>query len=74
MLTEQQLQAGPDGALVVRNDLVEEVWNGRAVSDDPINRAIREVRKCFRDSAKDPTVVATLPKTWPSTVAPGAFA
>ncbi len=51
-----------DGGLVTRNDLIEDVWDGRAVSDDPINRAIREVRKCFGDSAKHPTVVATLPK------------
>jgi DNA-binding winged helix-turn-helix (wHTH) protein/TolB-like protein/Tfp pilus assembly protein PilF len=51
-----------DGGLVTRDDLVDEVWNGRAVADDPINRAIREVRKCFGDSAKESTYVQTLHK------------
>lgn len=51
-----------DGGLVTRDDLVNEVWGGRAVSDDPINRAIREVRKCFNDSAREPLFVATLSK------------
>ncbi len=51
-----------DGGLVTKDDLMREVWDGRAVTDDPINRAIREVRKCFGDSAKHPTYVATLPK------------
>jgi len=51
-----------DGGLVTRDDLVDEVWDGRAVSDDPINRAIREVRKCFGDSAKESTYVQTLHK------------
>ncbi|HNP64966.1 MAG TPA: winged helix-turn-helix domain-containing protein [Woeseiaceae bacterium] len=51
-----------DGKLVTKEDLVREVWDGRAVADDPINRAIREVRKCFGDSAKAPTYLETLHK------------
>lgn len=51
-----------DGKLVTRDDLVQEVWDGRAVADDPINRAIREVRKCFGDSARNPSYVETLAK------------
>lgn len=54
--------AARDGKLVTKDDLVREVWDGRAVADDPINRAIREVRKCFDDSAKSPTYVETLHK------------
>ncbi len=54
--------AARDGKLVSKGDLVREVWDGRAVADDPINRAIREVRKCFGDSAKAPTYVETLHK------------
>ena len=54
--------AARDGKLVTKEDLVREVWDGRAVADDPINRAIREVRKCFGDSAKAPTYLETLHK------------
>ena len=54
--------AARDGKLVSKDDLVREVWDGRAVADDPINRAIREVRKSFGDSAKAPTYVETLHK------------
>jgi len=51
-----------DGKLVTKEDLVADVWGGRAVADDPINRAIREVRKSLGDSAHDPKFVATLHK------------
>jgi len=51
-----------DGKLVTKDTLVDEVWDGRAVADDPINRAIREVRKSLGDSAHNPTFVETLHK------------
>lgn len=51
-----------DGKLVTKENLVDEVWDGRAVADDPINRAIREVRKSLGDSAHNPTFVETLHK------------
>ena len=76
-----------DGKLVTKDNLVDEVWDGRAVADDPINRAIREVRKSLGDSAHNSTFVGTLHKrgyrllvpvelhkpqeTDPVTVAPG---
>ena len=56
------LLAKYDGTLVTRDNLVDEVWGGRAVAEDPINRAIREVRKSLGDSAHDPTYVETLHK------------
>lgn len=56
------LLANYDGKLVTKEILVEKVWDGRAVTDDPINRAIREVRKSLDDSAHDPTYVETLHK------------
>ena len=56
------LLARYDGKLVTKDTLVDEVWDGRAVTDDPINRAIREVRKSLDDSAHDPTFVETLHK------------
>jgi len=56
------LLAKYDGTLVTKENLVDEVWDGRAVADDPINRAIREVRKSLGDSAHNPTFVETLHK------------
>jgi len=51
-----------DGKLVSRENLIDEVWGGRAISDDPINRAINQVRKCLGDSGKESGYVETLPK------------
>lgn len=51
-----------NGTLVTKEELVDEVWDGRAVTDDPINRAIREVRKSLGDSAHSPEFVETLHK------------
>jgi DNA-binding winged helix-turn-helix (wHTH) protein len=51
-----------DGKLVSRDNLIDEVWGGRAISDDPINRAINQVRKCLGDSGKESGYVETLPK------------
>jgi DNA-binding winged helix-turn-helix (wHTH) protein/tetratricopeptide (TPR) repeat protein len=49
-----------DGKLVSKEDLIDEIWDGRAIADDPINRAINQVRKCLGDSGKEPTYVETL--------------
>ncbi len=54
--------AGRDGKLVTKDDLISEVWGGRAVSDDPINRAINQARKCLGDSGKESAYIETLPK------------
>ena len=51
-----------DGKLVSKQDLIDEIWEGRPTSDEPITRAIREVRKCFGDSGTDPAYVKTLHK------------
>ena len=51
-----------DGKLVTKENLVDEVWGGRAGADDPINRAVREVRKSRGYSAHNPTFVETLHK------------
>jgi DNA-binding winged helix-turn-helix (wHTH) protein/TolB-like protein len=38
-----------DGDLVTRDELVEEVWDGRYVSDEPIQRCISQLRGVFGD-------------------------
>ncbi len=48
-----------NGGLVSKEDLVDEVWGGRAVADDPINRAIAQARKAIGDT-RPPTYIETL--------------
>ena len=33
------------GEVVMRDEFIEEVWGGRAVSDEPLNRCIAELRR-----------------------------
>lgn len=49
-----------DGKLVTKQEFFDEIWDGRATSDEPLTRAIREVRKCFGDSAREQKYVGTL--------------
>ncbi|MDJ0700592.1 MAG: winged helix-turn-helix domain-containing protein [Woeseiaceae bacterium] len=38
-----------DGAVVSRDELIDEVWDGRATADGPINRAATQLRGHFND-------------------------
>ncbi|NNC76796.1 MAG: hypothetical protein HKN77_02470 [Woeseiaceae bacterium] len=42
--------AARNGGVVTRDELVDEVWGGRATADEPINRCISQLRKHFGDS------------------------
>ena len=57
-----QVLARADGAVVSRNDILDEVWPGAAVTDDVLTHCIVELRKAFDDSAQDPKVIQTIPK------------
>jgi DNA-binding winged helix-turn-helix (wHTH) protein len=48
--------------LVSKEELIEGVWMGTAVSDDVLTHCIAELRKAFDDDAKDPRVIRTYPK------------
>lgn len=54
--------AAADGAVVSRDELVAAAWDGRAMPDEPINRAISQLRAALGDSAKNPAYVETLQK------------
>jgi len=58
------------GGFVSREDLIAEVWDGRAVSDDVLTRCVAELRNAFGDDPKDPKVVKTFPKLGYGLVAP----
>lgn len=49
------------GEVVTRDELVSEVWAGRVVSDDAINRCIVELRRALRDNSTG-SVIETVPR------------
>jgi TolB-like protein/DNA-binding winged helix-turn-helix (wHTH) protein/tetratricopeptide (TPR) repeat protein len=57
-----EVLARANGAVVSRNDILDEVWPGAAVTDDVLTHCIVELRKAFDDSAQDPKVIQTIPK------------
>ena len=56
--------------IISRQQLIDDVWGGRIVSDSAINRAITKLRKCFDDNAKQPRYIATFPKKGYRFIAP----
>jgi TolB-like protein/DNA-binding winged helix-turn-helix (wHTH) protein len=54
--------AGAGGDVVSRNELLDTVWPGAAVTDDVLTHCIVELRKAFDDSAHDPQFIETIPK------------
>lgn len=50
------------GDVVERDELLEKLWGGRAVSDEPLTRCVATLRRVLDDSPKDPEYVQTIPK------------
>ena len=48
--------------LISRDELVEDVWQGQAVTDNAVNRIIAKLRKSLGDSAKQSDFIVTLPR------------
>ena len=51
-----------NGAVVTREQLIEEIWDGRAVSDHSISVVISDLRKALGDSPHAPRYIETVPK------------
>ncbi|MEJ2086158.1 MAG: winged helix-turn-helix domain-containing protein [Acidobacteriota bacterium] len=51
---------GAEGRVVSKEELVEEVWKGRFVSDSAVSRAIREIRRALGDTAAEARWVKTV--------------
>jgi len=47
---------------VTREALLDEVWGEYTVSDEPLTRAIGELRRALHDHRGDPTYIETIPK------------
>ena len=49
--------------LVTKEELLEQVWQGVAVTDDALVQSIVEIRKALGDSSQQPRLIKTFPKT-----------
>ena len=56
------LLAENEGRTVTRVEIVDRLWDGRAVTHDAVTRQIAKLREAFDDDARDPQVVKTVPK------------
>ena len=65
--------AHQQGEVVSRETLLDAVWPGVVVSDDPLNRAISELRKYFSDDPKNPSYIETIRKVGYRLIAPVNF-
>ncbi len=50
------------GHVVGKEELFETLWNGVFVTDDALTRCIGEIRRAFRDDARDPWLIQTIAK------------
>jgi TolB-like protein len=48
--------------LVSKDEIVEQVWNGRIVSDSAISSRIKSLRRALRDDGQAQTMIRTAPK------------
>ena len=61
------------GELVTRRNLVDSVWDEGFVADNTITHAVTELRKAFRDNARDPLFIETIHRRGYRLIAPVAF-
>lgn len=58
------------GQVVAKEELFTSIWHGKAVSDDTIAQSIAEIRRLFRDTARSPRFIRTIPRAGYVFVAP----
>lgn len=56
--------------VVTREQFIVEVWNGRAVTDEVLSRAVSLLRAELGDDAQDPRYIRTVPRVGYTLVAP----
>ena len=49
-------------AVVERDNLLQDLWGGRAQSDEPLNKVISELRRALKDDAAKPAYIQTITK------------
>mgnify|MGYP001604319321 FL=1 len=48
--------------VVNREEIEENVWQGRVVGYDALSSSVAKIRKAFGDSSKQPRIIETIPK------------
>ncbi|MCL1049436.1 winged helix-turn-helix domain-containing protein [Shewanella abyssi] len=48
--------------IISKDQLIEQVWLGRIVSDNAVSKLITKLRKAFADDVRQPRFIATFPK------------
>lgn len=56
--------------LVTKEELIEHVWEGAAVTDDALVQSIVELRRAFGDDSRRPRFIRTVPKAGYQLIAP----
>jgi len=54
--------ADANGEVVTRDEIMDAIWPGMAVTDDVLTQSIVELRKAFDDDAKHPKFIETIPR------------
>jgi DNA-binding winged helix-turn-helix (wHTH) protein len=57
-----QMLCDADGDVVSQEQLIDEVWGGRALSDNSVAVVIGQLRKALDDDAREPRIIETIPK------------
>ena len=57
-----QLASNP-GQVLERDKLLNDIWDGRAFSDEPLTRCIAALRHALGESPTDPKYIQTIPKS-----------
>ncbi len=65
--------AGRPGDVVTREELERDVWRGAVVGYDAVTATILKLRKAMRDDARQPRIIATIPKRGYKLVAPVSY-
>ncbi|MCU0303554.1 MAG: winged helix-turn-helix domain-containing protein [Thermoanaerobaculales bacterium] len=56
------LLAGRRGEVVTKDELIDEVWEGRIISEGTLTNTIAELRRALGDDARQPRFIETIPK------------
>ncbi len=54
--------AAQQGEVLSKDELIEIVWDGRALSDEPLNRCISILRRKLGDDSRNPTYIQNIPR------------
>ena len=58
------------GEVIERDEILDVVWEGRAMNDEPLNRCISQLRKVLGDAPQQPRFIATITKVGYQLIAP----